>query len=295
MELRNIITFLRVAELQNFTHAAEELGYSQSAVTVQIKQLETELGVPLFERIGRSVNLTAPGRAFLLHANEIMRAAERAKNAVQLAPEPEGILRIGTMESVGASVISRLVSRYHKQFPLVKVVVSTATPEGLLDMMRRNDVDFVYFMDEKRYNPDWEMPLNKEEDIVFVAAPNHPLAKARGLTLRDIIAQNCVLTEEGEGYRKPFDRMLAEHNLKVNPILEIGNTEVVMRMVKEGVGISLLPMYVVSDPLARGEIVLLDVPDFHARMFQQLIYHKNKWVTPQMQGFIDLVIEREKA
>ena len=294
MELRNITTFLRVAELQNFTHAAEELGYSQSAVTVQIKQLETELEVPLFERIGRSVRLTTPGKAFLLHANEIMRAAERAKNAVQIAPVPEGILRIGTMESVGASVISRLVSIYHKKFPLVKVVVSTSTPEGLLAMMRRNDVDFVHFMDEKHYNPDWEIPLNKEEDIVFVAAPDHPFAGLKNITLQDIIAQNCVLTEEGEGYRKPFDRMLAEKNLTVNPILEIGNTEVVMRMVREGVGVSLLPMYVVSGPLSRGEVAVLDVPEFKAKMFQQLIYHKNKWVTPQMQGFIDLIIRHER-
>ena len=104
MELRNITTFLRVAELQNFTHAAQELGYSQSAVTVQIRQLEIELGVPLFERIGRSVNLTAPGQAFLQQAGEIIKAAERARDAVRTAPEPEGTLRLGTMESLGASV-----------------------------------------------------------------------------------------------------------------------------------------------------------------------------------------------
>ena len=94
MELRNITTFLRVAELQNFTHAAQELGYSQSAVTVQIRQLEIELGVPLFERIGRSVNLTAPGQAFLQQAGEIIKAAERARDAVRTAPEPEGTLRL---------------------------------------------------------------------------------------------------------------------------------------------------------------------------------------------------------
>jgi len=96
MELRNITTFLRVAELQNFTHAAIELGYSQSAVTVQIRQLETELGVPLFERIGRSVRLTAPGQTFLQQAGEIIKAADRARDAVRAAPEPEGTLRFVT-------------------------------------------------------------------------------------------------------------------------------------------------------------------------------------------------------
>ena len=143
MELRNITTFLRVAELQNFTHAAQELGYSQSAVTVQIRQLETELGVPLFERIGRSVSLTAPGQAFLQEAGEIIKAAERAKDAVRTAPEPEGTLRVGTMESLSASVVWRLITDFHRQFPQVNVVIRTSTADGLLEMMRRNDVDFI--------------------------------------------------------------------------------------------------------------------------------------------------------
>ena len=146
MELRNITTFLRVAELQNFTHAAQELGYSQSAVTVQIRQLETELGVPLFERIGRSVSLTAPGQAFLQKAGEIIKAAERAKDAVRTAPEPEGTLRVGTMESLSASVVWRLITDFHRQFPQVNVVIRTSTADGLLEMMRRNDVDFIYFV-----------------------------------------------------------------------------------------------------------------------------------------------------
>ena len=172
MELRNITTFLRVAELQNFTHAAQELGYSQSAVTVQIRQLEIELGVPLFERIGRSVNLTAPGQAFLQQAGEIIKAAERARDAVRTAPEPEGTLRLDTMESLGASVVWRLIAGFHRQFPRVNVVVRTSTADGLLEMMRRNDVDFIYFVDEKQYSPDWEIPLCRPEETVFVTAPH---------------------------------------------------------------------------------------------------------------------------
>lgn len=291
MELRNITTFLRVAELQNFTHAAEELGYSQSAVTVQIQQLEHELGVPLFERIGRTVHLTAPGQAFLREANEVMRAAERARDAVRLAPEPEGILRIGTMESLSASIISRLVGEYHKKFPLVKVVVYTERADGLLEMMRRNDVDFIYYIDAKHFSPDWVIPLDREEQIVFVAAPKNPLVGKQGIHLEKIITQPCVLTEEGQGYRIPFDQLLAERNLRVIPILEIGSTEVIVRMVEESNGVSLLPMYVVGEHLKSGRLVKLDVPEFSAAMHQQLVYHKNKWVTPQMQGFIDLIVQ----
>lgn len=291
MELRNITTFLRVAELQNFTRAAEELGYSQSAVTVQVKQLEAELGVPLFERIGRTVRLTAPGQAFLRESGEVMHAVERARDAVRLAPEPDGILRIGTMESLGASIIARMVGEYHKRFPLMKVVVYTERAAGLLEMMRQNDVDLIYYIDAKHYNPDWVIPLDKEEEILFVASPSCPLAGQKNIPLEDIIAQPCVLTEEGQGYRIPFDQMLAERNLQVTPILEIGSTEVVMRMVEQSAGISLLPMYVVAEHLRTGRLVKLDVPEFSAAMHQQIVYHKNKWVTPQMQGFVELLVQ----
>lgn len=293
MELRNIITFLRVAELQNFTRAAEELGYSQSAVTVQIRQLETELGIPLFERIGRTVSLTAPGQAFLLKANEVMRAAEDARNAVRSAPEPEGVLRIGTMESMGGSIISRLITEFYREFPKVQVVVHTSTADGLLDMMRRNDVDFIYYIDEKNFSPDWVILLQKPEEFVFVAAPDHPLVQRGGeFTLQELVSYPCVLTEAGEGYRIPFEKLLAANNLTVNPILEISNTEVIARMVREGIGFSLLPMYTVKDQVKAGTMAILNVPEYKSNMCQQVVYHKNKWVTPQMQGFIDLLIRK---
>ena len=292
MELRNITTFLRVAELQNFTHAAQELGYSQSAVTVQIRQLETELGVPLFERIGRSVSLIAPGQASLQGAGEIIKAAERAKDAVQTAPEPEGTLRVGTMESLSASVVWRLITDFHRQFPQVNVVIRTSTADGLLEMMRRNDVDFIYFVDEKQYSPDWEIPLCCPEDTVFVAAPGSAIAgRHEPIPLRELTTYPCVLTEAGESYRIPFERLLAEHDLTVSPILEIGSTEVVARMVRENIGYSVLPMYVAGEYLKSGELVAFQVPEFHSNMYQHIIYHKNKWVTPQMKGFMQLIID----
>lgn len=292
MELRNITTFLRVAELQNFTHAAQELGYSQSAVTVQIRQLETELGVPLFERIGRSVRLTAPGQRFLHQAGEIIKAAERAKDAVRAAPQPQGTLRVGTMESLAASVVWRLIAGFHRRFPLVNVVVRTSTADGLQEMMRRNDVDFIYFVDEKRYCPDWEILLCKPEDTVFVASPHSELAhRKEPISLRELLNYPCVLTEAGESYRIPFEHLLAEHDLDVTPILEIGSTDIVAKMVRENIGYSVLPMYVAADYIKSGELETFTVSEFRSDMYQHVVYHKNKWVTPQMKGFMQAIID----
>lgn len=159
-------------------------------------------------------------------------------------------------------------------------------------MMRRNDVDFIYFVDEKQYSPDWEIPLCRPEDTVFVAAPGSAIAgRHEPIPLRELTTYPCVLTEAGESYRIPFERLLAEHNLTVSPILEIGSTEVVARMVRENIGYSVLPMYVAGEHLKSGELVAFQVPEFHSNMYQHIIYHKNKWVTPQMKGFMQLIID----
>ena len=103
------------------------------------------------------------------------------------------------------------------------------------------------------------------------------------------------MTEAGESYRIPFERLLAEHNLDVAPILEIGSTEIVARMVRENIGYSVLPMYVASEYIKSGELVTFPVPEFRSNMYQHVIYHKNKWVTPQMKGFMQTIIDYVNA
>ena len=122
MEIRNITTFVRVAELQSFSRAAEQLGYSQSAVTVQIRQLEQELGLLLFERIGKQVRLTENGSRFVLRALDILNAVDAAKN---MAYEPErvfGKLRIATAESLLISVLPPVIMKFRQRCPEVEII-----------------------------------------------------------------------------------------------------------------------------------------------------------------------------
>lgn len=125
MELRNINTFLKVAATQNFSKAAEQLGYSQSAVTIQIRQLEKELGISLFERIGKRVYLTERGAEFTSYANEIMRVTSRASLFAKDKKEVSGTIRIGGVESVCTALLPELLLSFHKQYPKVKTVIKS--------------------------------------------------------------------------------------------------------------------------------------------------------------------------
>ena len=146
MDLRLFSTFLRVAELQNFTKAAEQLGYSQATVTVQIHQLEQALGIQLFERIGKRVRMTEHGEQFIPYAIEILKAEQNAKDFLREPENPSGRLRIGTAESLLLSVLTPILMEYHHRYPDVMVSIHTGLIHELFDMVRQNDVDLLFFL-----------------------------------------------------------------------------------------------------------------------------------------------------
>ena len=233
MELRNLISFIWAAELQSFSKTAEQLGYSQSAVTMQLKQLEEELGIPLFERIGKRVKLTQ-----------------------------------------------------------AEVTTCTALVPDLLQMLRQNDVDLLLFLDQQLYYPEWVKVAQRPETIHFVASSASPLAGMESIPLERLLQEPLYLTEKGISYRYAVEQFLAEQGRELRPFWEVGSTDVITRFLLEGEGISLLPEFVVREHLEKGELVVLHPQCPPILMWSQLVYHRNKYVTPLMALFLDLMKQR---
>lgn len=290
MEIRNIRTFLRVAELQSFTKAADQLGYSQAAVTVQIKQLEEELGTQLFDRIGRHIKLTEHGIQFMDHAMKVLKAAEDASTFVHKDENPSGKLRIGSIASLSMGVLPPVLLEFRTLCPQVETSIETSRfVTELLDMMRQNDVDFLYFLDRKLYSSEWIKVFERPETIVFVTYPSHPLAGKKDVPIERLLEEPLILTTRGVSYCDDLEQMLAARGLELHPFLEIGDTDVIIKLLQQKAGISFLPQYLVQEYLDAGSLAMIttDIPVI--QMWSQLIYHKNKWITPQMRSFIDLV------
>lgn len=288
MELRNITTFLKVAATQNFSKAAEQLGYSQSAVTIQMQQLEKELGTKLFERIGKNVNLTSHGEAFIHHANEIMRVTNAAASFASSASTPEGRLRIGSVNSIATAVLPDLLLQFYRACPKVETVVVTGSLKSLMDMMKSNDIDLFFTLEHKVYGSEWIRPIQRQEDIVFVTSSGNPIVHRKKISLPDLIKEPFLLTETGASYRYELERILSEKDLTIKPIMEIGDTEAILHLLKKGVGVSFMPMYAVQDSIEKGLLSQVQTAMPALRMWSQLLYHKNKWVTPQMNAFIKI-------
>lgn len=289
MELRTVNTFLHVAELHSFSQAARELGYSQSAVSSQIAQLESELETPLFDRVGKTVRLTDAGQIFQNYARSLLTTAQQAKAALQPEQQIRGTLRVALADSVSSAFLPDLLRQYHARCPQVELVLCTATADEMLRMLASNQTDLAYTLDQPILLSSIVLAVDTPEPVCFVAPAGHPLAGQEVVTLEELTRQEFLLTERGMSYRDALDQCLAAQGLEIHPYLELGSAAQLCQMVERGMGLSFLPEYIVRPALAAGTVARLNVPECQLQMHRQLFYHRDKWLTPQMKLFIELV------
>lgn len=291
MELKNINTFVRVAELNSFTKAANELGYSQSTVTIQIKQLEKELNFLLFDRIGKNVSLTPRGEDFLLYANEFLRLEAQALSLRGGDDTVSGVLRLGVLESLFVWGIADMLPEYHKRFPNVKIEIKSATGAALYKMLRQNDLDMIYLLDNIIYHKDCVRACTSPVSVRFVTYPDNPLCTREKIPLEEIAKEPLIVAERDAVYRRALDLEAAKNGIELIPILEIDNLEVIIRLLKKKMGVSFMPDYVIGEYVERGELAEVDVDCSPMELSSQLVYHRNKFISPQMSSFIKMIRE----
>lgn len=287
MEIRTLITFTKIVETGSFTRTAEQLGYSQSAVTMQVKQLEGELNARLFERIGKRVKLTQAGERLMPYALDMLAAMQKAEGIAREPEEITGRLRLGTSESYVINVLPPVFSKMQKVCPHVEISVQTALVRDLFQMLRQNEVDLLCFLDEKMYYPEWVKVLEQPERIYFVASAHSELAGRRDIPIERLLREPLYLTEKGVSYRYAVEQALAAKGFALKPFLEIGNTDVITKFLLRNRGVSFLPEHVVGEYLDSGELVALDTECPEITMWSQVVYHRNKCVTPQMNIFME--------
>jgi len=295
MEIRNLVTFLKVSELKSFSKAAEALDYSQSAVTVQIQQLERELGVQLFDRIGKTVTITQYGRDFTSYARDVVGAVARASTFACDQSELTGTVRVGTLNSLLTASFSEIVPEFHKRFPHVLANLHTNTISALKEKLIKNELDLIYTLDEQSSDTQFVRVFEAEEDIAIVTNISHPLAQKKSVCLSDLVSYPFILMNRNNAYRDLFDRALARQNLSVEPFLELEDDVLALRLISENPEyISVLPHYTVDQSIHKDKLAILHVSDFNIQQWRQVLYHKDKVLTPQIQGMLDVIMETSK-
>jgi len=293
MELKNLRTFIQIAEAGSFSQAAEQLGYTQPTVSFQIKQLEEELGCRLFDRIGKKVTLTDQGETLLAHALRVHHDAQDLQEAFRADDVLRGLVRMFSSDSICEQMMRLNYHEFYRRYPEIHLLFQTGGTLDLLEELNRNEADIIFTLDSHINQP--EYVIKKESPVLmhFVADRKHPLAVKTGLHLSDLLEFPFVLTEKGMSYRKILDTHLAERNFRIEPVLETGRTDIIVNCLIQGTGIGFLPDFVVEKAVREGRLVRLDVIDFQPVIWKQLIVHRDKWISRPLQAFIDFVSEHE--
>lgn len=293
MELRNLITFTHVAELGSFTKAAEQLGYSQSTISFQIKQLEEELGCLLFERINHTITLTKRGHELVMYAHQVRALTDEFKESLIKDEEISGHIHIVTPDSVCDDMINSHYIDFHNKYPNISIKFTTADTLVMFDMLDHNEADVIITLDNHSYKKDYVIAKEEPLSMHFVASSKSKFAGVKGLSIKDIVNEPFILTEYGQGYRRVFDKELAKRSLDITPVLEIGRTDIITTTVANSDMISFLPDFVTKPLIDSGELIYIDVCDMNLEIWKQLIYHKNKWISKSLKTVIEYIIEND--
>lgn len=294
MELRNLKTFIRTAELKNFTRAAESLGYAQSTVTAQVEALEKELGMPLFIRNGRRVVLSSAGEELLTYAYRFRALEEETRIHFDRNGTAAGHLTVGMVESVSASEYVKGIASYLKKYPEVDLKVTVDTTIRLLEALKKGEIDAAVLLDRPVADGEFQILYRKPEKICFFACSGSKYEGNVSVSLKDLEKEPWLLTEKGCNYRKELEEELASRGIFIGSRLEMGSTRTLIDFVSGGLGISLLPEFDLKEELLRGRIVRIPVSDYEMEMELQILVSGKRWKSPALICFCEEMAMKEE-
>lgn len=289
MELRQLRIFVAVAEEGNFTRAAQKLDYAQSNMTAQIHLLEEEFNTRLFERLGKKIALTADGEKLLYHAKRLLKYASEIKETMTSSSEPNGILNIGISESLCIFKLPALLKEYSRLYPQVKLVIRQGTPLDFQRWLHDNTIDVAFSLDGLIHDEHLLARVLCEEPMIIVANREHPLTATGAIALTDIRGESFIFTERNCSYRSVMEKHLAEYKVQPLSSYEFDSIEAIKQFVLSGLGIALLPHAAVAEELAAGNMVDLQLKEPKIEMYTQIVYHKDKWLSPALASLLELV------
>lgn len=286
MEIRNLNAFLKVAASKNFTQAARDLGYAQSNISAQIAQLEQELGVPLFNRIGRQVSLTQFGEELLPYAQELCSTAIEIENLHKSEAFLGGTVRFGMTDSISELFPEDSFLSYHHRFPRVHLEIMLDTTARLLERLRNGELDAICVITDPLPAAEWKIRKEIQVPIVAVANPALPISKKKSVSLGELAGQKLVLMERDAPYSIRFEQELRQLHLEYNPVFRLQSAQTALRVVVKGGFVTVLPLYSVKEAAELGQVTVLNISQWNCLQSVQSVLHQSKVLTPQISGFL---------
>lgn len=288
--LRQFRVFEAVASHLSFTQAAKELHLSQPAVSMQVKQMEEQVGLPLFEQIGRQIYLTEAGQEIFHYSRAIRQLLDEAEEVIdELKGSHRGRLTI-SVASTANYFVPTLLGIFHERFPEVTVSLDVTNRETLLQQLEENEVDMVV-MGQPPKGSDLEAGAFMENPLVIIAPPDHPLAKEKNIPMSRMEDEVFLTRERGSGTRSAIERFFEQHGVHLTTGMEIASNEAIKQSVQAGLGLGLLSRDTLDMELALNKLVILDVEDFPIVRYWYVMHRKGKRLSPIAQAFKQFLLD----
>ena len=288
MELKYLATFQTILQYGSFAEAAQRLNYTQSTITFQMQQLERELQVQLFEKIGRRMAVTQAGRDMAPYVEEVLQSVERLSNYGKASAQLSGTLRVAAAETLLTYQMQPVLKRFRQEAPGVKLSIRCENCYRIRDEVLRGAVDLGVHYDVGGYGGTMTVQPLAEFPITLVAAPQRHY-DAEAFRAADSRQPFPLITNDRNGiYQRIMDRWLSQRRITLENVIELGNTETVKSCVAGDLGIALLPRFAVERQLSDGTLQAVDSDFSRERITAVCSHHKNKWITPAMALFMDL-------
>jgi DNA-binding transcriptional LysR family regulator len=276
--------FAVIAQKQNMSHAAEILHLSQSACSMALAALENQLNCMLFDRHAKQLILNENGRFFLPKVLNLLAQAEEIQSWAEGAGRQElaGHLIIGASSTIGNYILPQIIGRFTDQNPHTRIFLQVGNTQQVIQSLLEFKID-VGFIEGGCYAENIKTTSWRQDQLVIIAAPAHPLARKKNLKLADLIESRWILREPGSGTRERFEHAM---DTKITPFLELGHTEAIKNAVQAGLGISCLSEVTVAESIKNKQLVILKTPFLNLTRPFYLFVHQDKHPTNLLKAFL---------
>ena len=291
LTLRQIEVFNAVAKHRNYTRASEELHLSQPAVSMQIRQLEQGIGLPLFEQVGKQMHLTEAGGQMYIYSrnmSDLLAEAEAVFEAIKGVESGTLTISVATTASHFAT---RLLAEFAKQHEGITISLDVTNRQALRKQLENNEPDLV-IMGQPPKGVDVEATAFMENPLVMIAPADHPLIGKKNIPLSHFANENFVVREFGSGTRGATQRFFDEHGVPFNTGIEMTSNEAIKQAVEAGLGLGIVSIHTLELELETGRLNILDVQGFPIMRHWYVIQRKGKRLSPAAQAFKEFVLEQ---
>ena len=290
---RQIEVFNAVARLKNYTRAAEELHLSQPAVSMQIKQLESSVGLPLFEQMGKAIYLTDAGKHMYDYGRNITGLLDEADTVFEAMKGVERGRLIISVATTASHFATRLLAEFTKQHAGITISLDITNREALHRQLDNNEPDLV-IMGQPPDGVEVEAEAFMENPLVMIAPAGHALGGRKDILLAELEDESFVVREKGSGTRSAIERFFLRHEIGFHTGIEMTSNEAIKQAVEAGLGLGIVSIHTLELELETKRLQVLDVCDFPIERHWYVIQRKGKRLSPAARAFKQFVLEQAK-